>query len=356
MNRLDWLVTFRIGTRIGAVVLVFFGLICLTESLDSWRFQFLTQTQGQSAAILAIVANAARWSIKVLPVTVLLGGIIALLDLQGHRELMVIKAGGVSIWRIMRAPLIALIFASLAVSLFADARITEINRAIMPAQQTTTPAIGGKNQVWLEQQSTTVNYVLQGTRVGNAVDDLVDATFFMPPGGQYSRIEAQTAKLQFGEWTLTNATLIASNRRPDTRASYAVATTSSRAELELRLASTDDFTFFELSSALASGLTDPVARAAAAMRFAKLLALPALLVGSLLIAFAFTAGYRRTGSYGGAILYGVVLGFVVFVITEMADRAGSAGVLDPTFAAWGPAIVAIVIGVTVLLHKEDGRA
>jgi lipopolysaccharide export system permease protein len=44
------------------------------------------------------------------------------------------------------------------------------------------------------------------------------------------------------------------------------------------------------------------------------------------------------------------------VITEMADRAGSTGVLDPTFAAVGPAFVAIVIGVTVLLYKEDGRA
>jgi lipopolysaccharide export system permease protein len=50
------------------------------------------------------------------------------------------------------------------------------------------------------------------------------------------------------------------------------------------------------------------------------------------------------------------LGFVVFVITEMAGRAGAAGVLNPAFAAWEPAIVAGVAGVTILLHKEDGRA
>ncbi|WDR03583.1 LptF/LptG family permease [Devosia algicola] len=91
------------------------------------------------------------------------------------------------------------------------------------------------------------------------------------------------------------------------------------------------------------------------MRVIKLLALPLVLCGSLLIAFAFTAGYRRSDRYGAAILYGIVLGFVVFMITEMADRAGSSGVLDPGFAAVGPAFVAIVIGVTVLLYKEDGR-
>ena len=84
------------------------------------------------------------------------------------------------------------------------------------------------------------------------------------------------------------------------------------------------------------------------------LALPLVLTGSLLIAFAFTAGYNRRNQFGPAVLYGVVLGFIVFVITEMADRAGSTGVLNPIFAALGPAIVAIVIGVTVLLRKEDG--
>jgi lipopolysaccharide export system permease protein len=46
---------------------------------------------------------------------------------------------------------------------------------------------------------------------------------------------------------------------------------------------------------------------------------------------------------------------VVYVVTELATRSGFAGVLDPTFAAAGPAFVAIVIGLTVLLYKEDGR-
>ena len=53
---------------------------------------------------------------------------------------------------------------------------------------------------------------------------------------------------------------------------------------------------------------------------------------------------------------GIINAIVVFVITEMADRAGSAGVLSPMFAACGPAFVAIVIGLTMLLYKEDGWA
>jgi lipopolysaccharide export system permease protein len=80
-----------------------------------------------------------------------------------------------------------------------------------------------------------------------------------------------------------------------------------------------------------------------------------VLVGVLFIAFAFTSGYRRTNSFGAGIAYGILFGLLVFVISEMADRAGTAGVLDPTLAAWGPALAAFVIGATVLLYREDGR-
>jgi lipopolysaccharide export system permease protein len=55
------------------------------------------------------------------------------------------------------------------------------------------------------------------------------------------------------------------------------------------------------------------------------------------------------------VLYGIVLGFVVYVVTEMAGRAGEAGVVQPVIAVLGPALIAIVAGATVLLNREDGR-
>ena len=134
----------------------------------------------------------------------------------------------------------------------------------------------------------------------------------------------------------------------------ALPTSSTAAEIRLKLASTEDMTFFEIATLLQRGVADPAIRAATTMRLVKLLALPLVLTGSLLIAFAFAAGYSRRTQMGPAVLYGVVLGFIVFIITEMADRAGTTGVLDPYFAAMAPAVIAIVIGITILLHKEDG--
>ena len=125
--------------------------------------------------------------------------------------------------------------------------------------------------------------------------------------------------------------------------------------MQTKISSVKDMTIYELAGALAARLNDPRLRAETATQFIRLLGLPASLCGSLVIAFAFTAGYRRTNKYGGTVLYGIVLGFVVYVVTEMAGRAGDAGVIQPVIAVLGPALVAIVAGATVLLNREDGR-
>jgi lipopolysaccharide export system permease protein len=185
---------------------------------------------------------------------------------------------------------------------------------------------------------------------------LNEVTVFLFDDGPVDRIIADEARLQSGHWLIAEGMGYRADAPPQRLTDLLLPTTSTPADLKVRLASTDDLTFFELGAALGTQLNDPILRNAVATRFMRLLTLPLLLAGSVLIAFAFTAGYRRSNKYGAAVLYGIVLGFVVFFVTEMADRAGSAGALDPTFAAVGPAFVAIVVGLTVLLYREDGRA
>ena len=356
MSRIDWLVLGRLGSRIGVTVFVFYGLIALVESLDTWRFNFVANAHGVPMALVMVAASAVKWTIKTLPVTVLMGAALGFLDLKMRHELTVIQASGMSIWRIVRAPVIGLAVVSLLVSLGLETLSTQLNRELYPTPPGQTAMLTPPGEVWLEQRSGDTRYVLMATGMQPGGTVLGQVTLFHLDESAEKRIEASEAVLEGGEWVFPAAIV----RNPDEPArtvfNYRVPTNSSAAELELRLASTEDMTFFELANLLQSGVSDSGIRIAATMRLIKLLALPLVLTGSLFIAFAFTAGYRRGSNYGPAVLYGIVLGFVVFVITEMADRAGSTGVLDPTFAAVGPAFVAIVIGVTVLLHKEDGRA
>jgi len=355
MSKIDWLIIRRLGSRIAMVVVLFYGLIALVESLDAWRFNYLSGVGGVQLALTAIVASAARWTIKTLSVTVLLGAIIGILDLQIRRELTAIKAAGISIWRIMMGPTIAVIIASLFISFVAENIVTQVNRGVFPSPLFNN---GGLNsgELWLEQGETNDRYVLMAKAVVTGNGTLGDVVVFFRDTPKGTRITAPAATLENGAWRFAEATRWSADEPEKFLFNYSLPTTTTLADLKLKYSSTEDFTLIELGAALAGNLSDPGLRAAVMTRYARLITLPLLLVGSLLIAFAFTAGYRRTNKYGTTVLYGVVLGFVVFVITEMADRAGASGVLDPAFAAWGPAFIAIVIGVTVLLRKEDGRA
>lgn len=356
MNRLDRFVALRLLGTMAGVVFVFFCLIALGESLDSWRLSELAQARGAEIAFLSVIANSARWSINALPVTTLLGGIVALISLHRHRELVVMKASGLSTWQILRGPVIAVAGMGLAIAAIADTEVTKLARFIQPAPQVAGTSIGISNEIWIEQNAGGNRFIIRAARTLSGGAALADVVVFLGQDFDLKRIMAKRADMTNGLWVFSDATIIAANGTGEHLQSYFLETDATVADLRLRLTSTDDLTLFELADALGTGLTEPSLLTAAATRFSRLLALPLLLVGTLLIAFAFTAGYRRTSSYGGTILYGIILGFVMFVVNEMAEQAGSAGVLTPSIAAWGPAIVTVVIGLTVLLYKEDGRA
>ena len=70
----------------------------------------------------------------------------------------------------------------------------------------------------------------------------------------------------------------------------------------------------------------------------------------------FTAVYGTPNKHYGAVLYGVVPGFVLYLVTELAARFRTAGAFDPTFAAAGVGNVAFSVGLSVLFSKHNGRA
>jgi lipopolysaccharide export system permease protein len=351
MTRIDWIILRRLAARIGVTVLVFFGLLCLVESLDTWRFTTLSKIGGPLLPLLAIVTGATRTLIGTLAVTVLIGTIIGVLDLQSRRELTVIKATGVSIWRILRAPVFGAIILG-AVAAFVVAPLAINTNRGLPISA----ARGGSETIWLEQKGADGPYILTAERARPSGTTLDRVTLFMTADTGRARIEAEIARLTDGAWVLTNAVRYRADSAAETLSRLQVSTTTTAGDMQVRLTSARDLTFAELVNVVSQNVADPALRASAITSLLRLLALPALLTGSVLIGFAFTSGYRRTNKYGGAVLYGVVLGFVVYVVTELANRSGYAGVLDPAFAAAGPAFVAIVIGLTVLLYKEDGRA
>lgn len=357
MSRIGRLLCLRLASRIGLVVGIFFGIILLVEFLDVGRFNQTASLAGPWTATGLAFLSALRWSLLGLPVTVLIGAIVALIDLQTHREMVIINAAGHSIWAALRWPILMTLLAGTIVTTVVDASAIRVYQQLDAAQIGWGRAYGVQNRAtWFNQTGDEGNYMLFAQNVLRGGQELrnVSVLRLLDDGESGSRIHAERAILEPGRWALHNGTVLDIDRAPEPFDALTLSTTATLSELSLKLGTAEDLSWFGLRNALRAGIADPFARAAAETRFHKLNAIPFVLVGSLLIAFAFTAGYRRAGHYGWTILYGIALGLIVFLVMEMADRAGSAGVLDPIAAAWGPAVGAIGIGLTIILRREDG--
>jgi lipopolysaccharide export system permease protein len=351
MNRIDWVIVRRLLGSVGLTLLVLFAILALVESTNTGRFGTLSAVGGLPLALAGVIGAAARWVVDTLPLTVLVGAVAGLLSLQATRELTVIKSSGVSVWRLMQAPIAATLLGGLLVALVIDTAVVVLNRNISPLAGGSS---GGNERLWLDESHGELRYMLEAGYGSAAGDALVDITVFMLESPR-DRIEAPEARLEGGDWVFPEATRFRSNGLAERLTDFRLATTQTTDDMQARFSSVPDMTVWELAASLASRLSDPRERAEVEMRFLRLVGLPLTLCGSLVIAFEFTAGYRRTNKYGGAVLYGIVLGSLVYVITELAGRAGGAGIVHPAIAVAGPAAVAIVIGVTVLLNREDGR-
>jgi lipopolysaccharide export system permease protein len=51
---------------------------------------------------------------------------------------------------------------------------------------------------------------------------------------------------------------------------------------------------------------------------------------------------------------GVAAGFVLFVVSKVAEEFGQSGALPVVLAAWVPAASGLMLAVALLLHTEDG--
>jgi len=350
MTSIDWLVLRRVFARIALTIAVFLALFALVESLNTNKLSTLSSLGGPPLALAGVLLSAFRSSIGALPVTVLIGTIAGVLDLQARRELTIIQATGRSIWTVIRAPLLLALILSTAVSLGGETALIMGNR-LLPGQ----PINHETGPTWLEQRGTDGAYVLEAQHLTATPPSVYNVTVFFSGSDSRDRIVAAQANLSYGKWVFPTATRYRLDTAPEQLNNFELATQTTFGDLSLQASGARDLTLPELLAAASSALSVTEFRAVSMTSLYKSFTLPIMVAGSVLIGFAVASGYRRTVQYGNTVLFGIVMGFALFTINEMAVRAGNADVLPPLWAMAGPAVVSLLAGLTALLYSQDGN-
>jgi lipopolysaccharide export system permease protein len=173
-------------------------------------------------------------------------------------------------------------------------------------------------------------------------------------GNIVMRQDAKSAKLEDGYWLLTNVTQTQPGQIPSWLETARISTNLRQEFVQERLAQPETVAFFDLSRKIEVARSFGISSKALETQYHFMLSMPFLLVAMTLIAATVSLKFSRFAQSRSVILGGIVSGFVLYVVTVLVRAFGSSGVIPPFVAVWIPVTVALALGITILLHQEDG--
>lgn len=310
-----------------------------------------TGDYGLQQALTFIALRIPRTIFITLPVAALIGALLSLGNLAVHRELIVMRASGVSSWQMlsavglagfMLAVLMVLLGESIAPSLGAYA--SEMRTRAMHEEI----AVGKGQATWLREGDRIVSLRRQAGDFGYGGGVLL---FELGPGQSLKEIaSADSADLDAGGgWVLSNYA----------QTSFDAGGVTSRAERESSEVSGVNPDLLELSVVREDLLDTPSlvryigylqANGLDAHRYLvaywSRVASVVSVVAMTMLALPFVFGSLRSAGAGARLVVGLIIGLTYYVAGEVFTSGGEVYGLNPVVIAWAPtAILALIIAV-----------
>lgn len=345
------------------VGIVLGGFLFLSFSIDV--VDLFDRTANKHVPTSAVVGMSLlqlpSLGLKLLPFAVLLGGVFAFVRLSRSQELLAIRAAGVSAWNLLAPPLAVAItlgvFTVMVLTPFSSTLLvsfTALEAKYIRGQASQLDV--SRNGLWLRQgerdQQSVVHATLaaeQGTQLENVVIFLFGAN-----DDFLGRVEARSAKLGEGAWVLQDAWVSKLEGNPVHHAVYNVPTTMTASRIQESFAPPETLSFWALPGFIHTAQQAGFRATRYLLYFDKLLALPAMFAAMVFMAASFSLRLARLGGLGRVVIYSALAGFAVYFFDAFTQALGISGILPIALAAAAPATAAILIGMTLVFHQEDG--
>jgi lipopolysaccharide export system permease protein len=364
--RVSWTLSAYLGQHflhgIGIALVTLGALILLVEIVELLRRSADRPEVSFDVVLALALLDLPTVLQKVLPFACLFGGMYGLLRLTRTQELIVARAAGVSVWQFLLPALTIAIAIGLLV-------ITVLNplAAVMASRHDSLEAkyLHGRQSLlsvspgglWLRQADPGGRSVIHAQSVSQQGTEFREVIIFRYQGATdrfVERFDARSASLGDGQWLLQNAIISAPDRPIRSEPTWRLATSLTLKEIQDSFAAPETLSFWALP-----GFIELLQEAGFAARryrvhWHSILSLPIYLAATVLIAATFSLRLTRRGGTGLLVISGALAGFVLFVISDLVLALGLSGKIPPAVAAWAPTGVASLLGLSLLLHLEDG--
>jgi lipopolysaccharide export system permease protein len=345
---------------VAAIFLLSVALIALTTLIEFFNRGLNGDAIiGLNLALLSLL-RVPSIAEETLPFAVLYGSIAAFVVANRRLELVVARAAGVSAWRfLLPACFVGLLFGvagTAAYNPLAASLLARSNQLVAEVFIDKAPVDRGARPVWLRQTGGDTESILGASASFDEGVGLSGVTAFVyeTDGTFRERVDAKRAHYSPRQWLLEDATITAPSTTPRHSDTYELPTNLALTEVKRTFLQLDSVSFWTLPGLVASARRAGVPSDRYELQFNALLSRPILLLAMVLIAASVSLRFSRSRRVAPLIISGVAVGFMLYVLMKIARDLGSGGVVPPPLAAWLPAIAATLLGITVLLHLEDG--
>lgn len=346
---------------IATVLSLMAGLILLFDIVELMRRAASHPSATWDVVVGMALLRLPMLAEKVLPFAALLGGMLTFSRLTRSRELVVARAAGVSVWQFLTpALLIAVLIGVFVMAVFNPISAAMVGRY----EQQEAKYFKGRSSLlavkssglWLRQLDAQGQSVIHAARVSQNGTEFEDVTIFLYRGADHfvGRIDADTARLENGQWELKKALLTGPDRPAERHEFYMLPTSLTMTQVQESFAPPETFSFWTLPRFIETLEEAGFSARSHRLHWHSLLAVPLLLCAMVLIAATFSLRLTRRGGTGWLIVGGSIAGFLFYYLRDVVLALGHSGSIPAILAAWAPAGVCALLGLAMLFHLEDG--
>ncbi|MDF1791089.1 MAG: LPS export ABC transporter permease LptG [Thalassobaculaceae bacterium] len=364
--RFSWTLSGYIGRQFTVWVLgSFAAIIAIVFLLDF--IELLRRGAGKENAYFIVLLQMALLKLpnmarQIMPFAVLFGSMLAFTKLTRTNELVVARAAGVSVWQFMMpAILVALTLGVIKVAVLNPVSSVMIERfhaledSVLRNRADSFLSVGAGG-LWIRERTDDRQLVLNARSAHEKEARLGDVMVLIFDGEDHfqRRIDAREALLADGKWTLRDVVMTTAQNQPERLAQVSLPTNLTVDNIQDSFASPETMSFWELP-----GFIEVLENAGFSAIKHRLywhaeLASPLLMTAMVLIAATFSLRLTRRGNTLAWASSGLFFGFLLYFLSDIVFALGLSARIPEVLAAWTPATVTMLLGMTSLLHLEDG--
>lgn len=339
---------------------VLFALVLVLQTLDllGASGDVLAYKGNDGGDVLRYVSLRAPQIISLfLPFSVLLGTVITLATLNQNSEVISMKGAGLSAHQVLAPLIVASLFVAGLSFWFNDRIVSRATTTLTRWQKAEYGPIPGdakmQTNVWVREDNRLIHAdmvtgrgvnarlsdVTVYNRTGGSLTDITRSASAVPSGGSLLLSSAEIFDVATGKRLSAGTIKVGRNLQPE-QFTLASVDPAGMSFIELREAIKDLKSAGRPTSALEAGLWHKISGP-----------LSSILMPLLGAVAAF--GIARSGRLFFRAVIGMALGFAYFVADNFGLAMGNLGAYPPLLAAWGPFLLFLLIGETVLIQTEE---